>query len=144
MDDLFKPPESNLEIDREQRVLEKLAREESYLISLIAAAVATVVGILFLADFANRVPLLVFLLPALFAGFATKFLGRPVGLGCRFAASLACGSILFFALSHEGANAMSLSVAFLGILVCLAVSRRSLSLEQERALYRRRHNIEIR
>lgn len=139
--DVYSTPKSELEIDKYQSIVDKLSREESYILSIFAAVLGTVLGILVLANIPGRAPLLVFALPAFLAGLAVRYIGRPISIGCRVLCSLLAGGITFAALAVSGITIASITVGFLGSLACLAVCRRSLTYEQEKALYRLRHNI---
>lgn len=94
-----------------------------------------------LANLPGRAPLLVFVLPAFFAGLAVRYIGRSLSIACRLLCSFLAGGITFAALAMSGISIASIAVAFLGTLACLAICRRSLTYEQEKALYRLRHNI---
>lgn len=138
---IYNAPKSDLKIDENQFVVDDLGREESYILSIFSAVMATVLGIFLLANIPGRAPLFVYLLPALFSGIAVKYIGRPISILCRVICGIVTGAIAFAVLAFNGVTFSSIAIGFLSILVCLALNRRNLTYEQEKALYRIRHNI---
>lgn len=141
MNDVYKSPESNLEVDKYQSLVIKLLKEQSIILALLSAVFGTVAMLVALSLAPGIVPLFVFVLPGLVSGILIKLLGRPIKLVYRFVPSLICGVIVLVWFSLDGVTIHTVLLPFLNILACLAISRRNLNYEEEKAIYKYKHGL---
>lgn len=141
MSEIYQPPSSELE-DSHFSLLAELKKEQSYVIGIIAGFFSALGTLLLLEVVGGRVIALTFIIPAFVSGFTIKYLARPFTKKLRFTCAVVAAVpvfLVFFLGMNEAVNIFSIFIPLLNLLICYAISRRSLSYEQERVLYRLRH-----
>lgn len=141
MSDLYKAPQSELEVSESHVTISRLLSEQNMLLSIIAVLVGAL-GTMVLFSFASGIiPLYVYVIPGFVAGILVKFLGRPVTTKYRLIPGLFCGLIVSLGVSLEGISIYTFLLPFLNVLACLAISRRRLNYEEDKALYKFRNGL---
>ncbi|WHI46723.1 hypothetical protein [Microbulbifer sp. VAAF005] len=141
MSDIYKAPKSELNTSKYHSLIERLLKEQSMPLAIFAVLLGTL-GTLVLLSFARGIiPLYVYVIPGFIAGILVKFMGRPVTASYRVIPGLLSGVIVSIWVSLGGISIYTFLLPLLNILCCLAVSRRRLNYEEEKALYKYRHGL---
>lgn len=136
---VYATPTSDLEPEYacEYQILARLKRQQSFLLCVFFALV--IPPFIFWAIWASgfpRIPMFAFLIPSVVAGFTIKFLARPFSMVARIIPSLIVAGIVALAFTLQQITVYSFFMPFFSFLICLAVSRRMLSFEEEAVLYK--------
>lgn len=135
--DTYKPPESDLETDNPEIIrYRKLVKEQHPLIGGVAACFTSFLTLLALSFASGVVPGFVFVLPGLVAGLVLKFVGRVFTDLPRVIAALFVAAVVGIEFYLREALWLSIFLSFLNFVICFAVSRRLLTHEEEKVLYR--------
>lgn len=147
MKNIYQPPESDLDninslsakeqaLVEEAQALQQLYQEQRIVSTPINALFVTAFVLILMLMVEGHAPMLVFLLPAFICGAVIKYWGRLLDLKHRVISSLVVALVVYFGLDMVSFNAVWLAVlAWLNFLVCLAMSRRPLSFDQEKLLF---------
>ncbi len=137
-DNAYSTPQANLENDDEKIViLRRLIKEQS----IIGVVVGTFLGLvpslalMMLIATQGYIPIITWLIPGIAAGLFVKFCGRPFDSSLRIipgAVTLLLIATIFFAM---GVNPFYYLLAIVNGLIASAISRRTLTLDEERVLY---------
>ena len=141
MENIYKPPDANLEKDRYALLVKTLFKQQSMLAGLLSAFSGSLSTLLALSFAGGFVPLYVFVVPGFVAGILVRLLGRPVTVLYRALPSLLAGLIVFIWLSLGSLQILDGLISLLNVLFCAAVSRRGLDYEERQALYRYRQGL---
>jgi hypothetical protein len=142
MTDIYESPKSNLIVSEpadsivsEVEALRELLKEENGISSTINSLLFTILSIIPFAMPQVSVPPLIMLFPAFVVGFIIKYSGCLIKLKYRLVSSLISASLIFFILAFENVL-IAIGIATINFFICLVLSKRPLSPEQDRILYR--------
>lgn len=124
----------------DEEILKQLSKQQSVTIGIIISVIATFGILEVLLQSKGQIPMYVFLVPGVVVGALVKVLARPYTLSARLVPSLIVAAIVFLYFSFQTLTLYSIFLPFLNVLVCLGLSRRSMTHGQESALYRKRLN----
>ncbi|QFT55249.1 hypothetical protein [Microbulbifer sp. THAF38] len=141
MNENYKSPKSDLEVSPSHALISRLLKEQSLLLSLFAVLLGALGTLIALSFARGIIPLYVYVIPGFVAGILVKFMGRPVTVKYRLIPGLFCGLIVSLWVSLGGISIYTFLLPLLNVLCCLAVSRRRLSYDEERALYKFRNGL---
>ncbi|WNZ54691.1 hypothetical protein QT397_17595 [Microbulbifer sp. MKSA007] len=141
MNDIYKAPKSELNTSKYHSLIERLLKEQSMPLSIFAVLLGTFSTLVLLSFARSIIPLYVYVIPGFIAGILVKFMGRPVTASYRVIPGLLSGVIVSIWVSLGGISIYIFLLPLLNILCCLAVSRRRLNYEEEKALYKYRHGL---
>ncbi|MCV6614778.1 MAG: hypothetical protein OIF35_07360 [Cellvibrionaceae bacterium] len=128
---------------KDKKVLKKIKKQQSIGLSMaLAIGLSSAMLLVYSLAPSEQTPAFALLLPAVISALAIKFIGRPYFFKARLLPAICVGLITACAVFLGTASNTQVTVfACLATLVCLTMSRRSLNLNQERALYRLQHKL---
>jgi branched-subunit amino acid permease len=142
MNDIYKTPDSNLAVSLETRTIspeltefESMLKEQRTVLAPSLALIFTILSIFPLALAKGSAPLLILLFPAFVVGLLIKYTSRLIKLNHRVISSLISTSVIFFILSF-GNILTAIGVSLFSFFICLSLSRRPLTADQEKVLYK--------
>ncbi len=144
MNDAYRPPNSDLDHDLpkdpaerqiydETQALRALYKAQQVFWSPLIAFLSTVFLLVLLALYADRTPMLVFLLPGFIAGYLIKYLGSLIKAKHRIVSGLIVGGTVF-SYVLPSSPAVAAVVGVLNCAVFIFTSRRPLTLDEEKLL----------
>ena len=146
MTDIYKAPSSNLDVNlasdisaeeiEERELLTALIKGQRVFVSIVLATVVTTALILAMSMLSRGTPILLLVVPAIVAGGIVKLVGGLVRVKYRALAGGFVGLVVFGLFSES--LSMGAALSFLSAIVFTVVSRRRLSVDQERVLYKER------
>ena len=142
--DIYKTPKSDLEKGRalteEEKqidVLTAVLKQQNIGMGILLGSMGAAASMLALALSIERgsyTLLLVFLMPALVGGLCVRLFGRLVLTSYRLISSVCIAAVIFVLLAYEQISVFAIVISSMSVLVCMAVSRRTLTPDQELAL----------
>lgn len=120
----------------ERKAWRQLIAEQRVILTPISVFLVTTFVCLAILVLSQGAPVLVFIMPSIISGALVKYLGRLIEMKHRVISSVMVAVVVLIFLS-AGNPVWVFVVASLNFMVCLGLSRRPLSYDQEKLVFRR-------
>lgn len=146
MQDIYTPPKSELDnaipSDEEERkryqeveALRLLYQSQRVIWSPVNALIVSAFLVLAISWYGGSAPVLVFMLPAIVTGAMVKYMGKLIQMKHRVISGLVVGLVVTLALSLNNLVLASI-IGLLNVLAFMAISKRPLTFDEEKLLFK--------